>query len=87
MAGSTLISMAACGSRTTTGRTPIPRCGPGFDASGRMLGKLSFPATLKSADPRIVDFTSGGVLVRREDDDGAAHLTTYPLVPVKGGRP
>jgi hypothetical protein len=58
-----------------------------FDASGRLLGKLSFPPSTKPSDARLVDFTSGGVQVRREDSDGAPHLTIYPLVPVRGGRP
>lgn len=58
-----------------------------FDGSGRLLGRLSFPAASKPGDPMIVDFTSGGVEVRRQDSDGAPHLTTYPLVAVKGGHP
>jgi hypothetical protein len=58
-----------------------------FDASGRLLGKLSMPPVTNGSDSRIISFTSGGVEVRRQDDDGAVHLTTYLLVPAKGGRP
>jgi len=58
-----------------------------FDASGRLLGRLSFAAYTKSGYPFISHFTSGGVEVLRQDDDGATHLTTYPLIPVTGGRP
>lgn len=56
-----------------------------FDASGRMLGRLTFPPSAKFGDPRIVDFTSGGVQVERQDSDGARHLTIYPLIRVNGG--
>jgi len=60
-----------------------PSVWTGFDRSGRMLGKLSIPAANKPGDARLVNFARGGVLVRRWDDDGAQHLTVYPLVPVK----
>jgi hypothetical protein len=57
-----------------------------FDAAGRLLGKLSMPAATKPSDPRLLGFTSGGAEIRRLDDDGAAHLTTYPLVKVRSGQ-
>lgn len=60
-----------------------PSVWTGFDRTGRMLGKVSIPATTKPGDARLVNFARGGVLVRRWDDDGAQHLTIYPLVPVK----
>ena len=53
----------------------------GFDRDGRLLGKFVLPAPKKAEDPWIVAFTEGGVMVRRQDDDGAVHLTTYALVP------
>ena len=47
-----------------------------------MLGRLSFASYTKDGYPYISRFTSGGVEVVRQDDDGAPHLTTYPLTPV-----
>jgi hypothetical protein len=58
-----------------------------FDPSGRLLGRLTFPGTTKPGDPFISRFTSGGIEVMRQDDDGATHLTTYPLIAMRGGRP
>ncbi len=60
-----------------------PRLWTGFDASGRMIGRFTMPATQKNGDPRVDSFTSGGVLILHDDSDGAHHLTTYALVPVK----
>lgn len=56
----------------------------GFDRDGRMLGRLRMPAPIKAGDKWIVAFLSGGVLMRWQDNDGAEHLTTYPLIPIPG---
>ena len=66
---------------------PTPLVWTVFDATGRLLGRFPIPPPLKRGDPRIIAFTSGGVLIGRNDDDGAYHLTTYALVPVKGAKP
>jgi hypothetical protein len=54
-----------------------------FDRNGRMIGALQIPAREKPDDPYWVRFTSGGVQLLREDSDGARHISTYRLVPVK----
>ncbi len=46
----------------------------GFDTDGRLLGKFSLPAQTRIGDPFALAFTRDGVLVRREDSDGAVHL-------------
>ncbi len=55
----------------------------GFDRDGHMLGKFTVPAPTKAEDPMVVAFTENGVMVRRKDNDGAVHLTTYALVSVR----
>ena len=59
----------------------------GFDRDGHMLGKFSLPAPTKAEDPMVVAFTENGVIVRRKDNDGAVHLTTYALIPVRESPP
>ena len=68
-------------------RAPTPLAWTAFDTAGRLLGRFSIPAPLKRDDPAVVAFTSGGVLIRRTDEDGAYHLTAYALVPGKGPKP
>ena len=50
-----------------------------FDRDGRMLGRFSMPPNPKIEDPRFVNFTDEGVQVRRQDTDGAVHVTTYRI--------
>jgi hypothetical protein len=51
----------------------------GFDTEGRMIGKYSLSAQTKIGDPYALAFTRDGVLIRREDSDGAVHLIEYRL--------
>jgi len=50
-----------------------------FTRSGIMIGRVILPPHPNRADPRFVSFTEGGVQLRREDADGAVHISTYTL--------
>jgi hypothetical protein len=53
-----------------------------FDADGKLLGRLIIPSQAgKRFD--VVGFEGDRLLVARYDDDGAAHLTLYPILPVR----
>jgi hypothetical protein len=55
-----------------------------FDADGRLLGRLTIPAAAsKDKAIRVVQFGRDEVFIRRFDDDGALHLTAYPLISVR----
>ncbi len=55
-----------------------------FDANGRLVGRLVIPAATPPARAlRVIGFGRNDILVRRSDDDGAAHLSVYPLVPLR----
>jgi hypothetical protein len=55
-----------------------------FDVDGRLLGRLVIPgAPSREKAVYVVQFGRDEVFLRRFDDDGAIHLTAYPLVPVK----
>jgi hypothetical protein len=45
-----------------------------FGADGRMIGKLVLPPGLE-----VIDFWNNGILVRSQDDDGAAHLRLHAI--------
>ncbi|MEO5826820.1 MAG: hypothetical protein ABIR59_13095 [Gemmatimonadales bacterium] len=47
----------------------------GFSPSGKMLGRFVLPA----ATPAVA-FTADGVMLHRQDNDGAEHLVTYKLL-------
>jgi hypothetical protein len=51
-----------------------------FDTDGRMLGRFTLPAQTRRGDPFLLAFTSGGALIRVEDDNGAVHLVEHPLI-------
>jgi hypothetical protein len=52
-----------------------------FDANGAMLGRLVIPVPANADAKRtVLSFGRDEVFVRRLDDDGALHLTIYPLV-------
>jgi hypothetical protein len=67
--------------------TGLPDVWTGFDASGKLLGKVTLPAWNKNGDPIIRSFTSDGIVILRNGDDGMRHLYTYKLVPVTTGTP
>jgi hypothetical protein len=55
-----------------------------FDANGRLVGRLMTPARTTSASRiEVIGFGVNDILVRRRDDDGASHLTVYPIVPAR----
>lgn len=56
-----------------------------FDHDGRMLGKVKWRGRTSTYDAWIAGFTGTGVVMRRQDDDGAIRITTYGLRPA-GGR-
>ena len=59
---------------------PAPDAWTAFDRDGRLIGRLVIPAP-KAGERRleIIRFESDGLLVRRTDDDGFAHLTVFPI--------
>jgi hypothetical protein len=63
---------------------PAPDGWTAFDAEGRMLGRLLIPEP-KSGDGRlqVISFGVDEVLVRRRDEDGFAHLTVFPIEPIR----
>lgn len=66
---------------TTT--SPTPDGWTLFDATGALVGRLVIPAPKRDERPwQVIAFRSNEILVRRRDDDGAAHLTAYPIVRV-----
>ncbi len=67
--------------------TGVPDVWTSFDASGKLLGKVTIPAWNKRGDPIIRSFTSDGVVVQHNGEDGMLHLYTYKLVPVTTGTP
>lgn len=56
-------------------RRTEPHTYTGFDAAGKLLGRLILPA-----DSPAIAFTAGGVMLWRTDKDGAEHLVVYELV-------
>ncbi len=67
--------------------TGLPNVWTAFDASGKIVGKVTLPPWDRPGDPVLRSFTSDGVVVVRNGDDGMVHIYTYPLVPVKTGIP
>jgi hypothetical protein len=58
-----------------------------FDANGTMLGRLTLPVPAGGGRTlEVVGFGKNDILVRRSDDDGAAHLTAYPILSNRGRR-
>jgi hypothetical protein len=53
-----------------------------FDAGGTLIGRLvvPLPAAKNERPMEVIAFGHDDVLVRRSDDDGAQHLTVYPVV-------
>jgi hypothetical protein len=53
-----------------------------FDASGRLIGRLLLPRTAAGVRSRqVLAFGANDVLVVEYDDDGAAYIRAYPLMP------
>jgi hypothetical protein len=48
-----------------------------FDATGRLIGRLVLPSSIRIGE--VQAFVSEGVLIRRMDNFGFAHLMVYPL--------
>lgn len=61
-----------------------PQGWTGFDSSGALVGRLMIPGA-KSRDVRhhVVHFGKNEVFLYRIDDDGAAHYTAYPIIPIE----
>jgi hypothetical protein len=55
-----------------------------FDHDGRMLGKLKWRGRTSTYDAWIAGFTGNGVVMRRQDEDGAVRVTTYGLRAANG---
>lgn len=54
----------------------------GFDANGRVLGKVLVPAEGNADARRIIQFGNGDVLLGDDDPDGARRVSIYRIVPV-----
>ena len=52
-----------------------------FAASGEALGRMQLPKLANGRLPLVVGFARDAILIRREDDDGAPHVTAYRLIP------
>lgn len=66
-----------------TKKYPTPDGWTLFDAKGVLVGRLVIPALSAGQRPlQVITFGTNEILVRRADDDGAAHLTVYPIVRV-----
>jgi hypothetical protein len=60
---------------------PAPAWWIALDPAGRVAGRLMLPAPKQGQMPmQVISFGRGEVLIRRADDDGAAHLSVFPLV-------
>lgn len=62
---------------------PSPTGYSKFDVNGRLVGRLVVPAPTEDGSFQVISFGVNDVLIRRQDEDGAAHLTVYPIVPVR----
>lgn len=52
-----------------------------FDVNGRLVGRLVMPPPVTRDEwVQVIGFGLNDILVRRQDADGAAHLTVYPIV-------
>jgi hypothetical protein len=51
-----------------------------FDADGGMLGKMVLPNDLTRS---VLSFGDSTVLIRRNDEMGAVHMTVYRLAGIK----
>lgn len=54
-----------------------------FDREGRLIGKLSIQAKVGATYRQVVGFGRDEVFLRTSDDDGAAHVTAYPILSIK----
>ncbi len=55
-----------------------------FDANGRLIGRLVLPVAPPPAGRlQVIGFGRNDILVRRADEDGAAHLTVYPIISAR----
>jgi hypothetical protein len=68
-----------------SGRDPLkPTFWTAFDSTGRLLGRLAIPGwPSKERRQRVVAFGKNEVFLNRADDDGALHITAYPILPVR----
>jgi hypothetical protein len=55
-----------------------------FDGDGRLIGKLAIPPKERSAGRLVIAFGRDEVFFRTNDEDGAVHVTAYPILPIKG---
>jgi hypothetical protein len=55
-----------------------------FDADGRLIGRLLIPPPAPGARRlQIISFGSDELLVRRQDEDGFAHLSVFPIQTIR----
>jgi|CXWL01.1.fsa_nt_gi hypothetical protein len=54
-----------------------------FAPTGEALGRMQLPTSAKGAVPTVLGFTRDAILIRRQDNDGAPHVTAYRLVPAR----
>jgi hypothetical protein len=56
-----------------------------IDSTGRIVGRLVFPAVPEGArGPNVLSFGSDYVMLRRFDADRASSIAIYPLVKLEG---
>ena len=53
-----------------------------FSSDGHVAGRFSLPKSANTADSRIIGFIDGAAVLRREDSDGARHVTLVRLAPI-----
>jgi hypothetical protein len=64
---------------------PAPDTWTQFDGEGRIVGRLVIPPPDKPDEPRmnVIAFGVNEIMLRRQDEDGAAHLTIYPIQKIQ----
>jgi hypothetical protein len=50
-----------------------------INLDGDLLGRLMIPAPTATGDPRVIGFADDGVIVLRQDEDGATHVMVHRL--------
>jgi hypothetical protein len=61
-----------------------PNIWAAFDSTGRILGRLVIPASpSRELRSELMGFGKDEVIFKRYDDDGAMHLTIYPILPIR----
>lgn len=54
-----------------------------FAPGGEALGRMQLPKGAKGTVPTVIGFARDAILIRRQDDDGAPHVTAYRLLPAR----